>query len=108
MLEAYDAYLVTLRSIRGEIARIEHRDIDLARQLRRAAASVALNMAEGSGSQGGTRRQRYLSSLGSANEVLACFDVASALGYCDPPPNLRRSLQRTIATLVCLTGLRTT
>jgi len=106
MLKAYDSYLETLRTMRGYVARIENRDADLARQLRRAAASVALNMAEGSGSHGGTRRQRYLSALGSTKEVTACLDVAAALGYCEPSPGIREALHRTAATLICLTGLR--
>jgi four helix bundle protein len=69
MLTIYRSYLSALQLMRSPITRIESRDTDLARQLRRAAASVALNIAEGSGCSGGTRRQRFLSALGSANEV---------------------------------------
>jgi hypothetical protein len=36
---------------------------------------------EGSGSHGGTRRERYRNALGSARETGACLDVAMALGY---------------------------
>ena len=50
-------------------------------QLRRAAASVLLDISEGSGSRGGTRRERYLNALGSARETGACLDAAMALGY---------------------------
>ena len=106
MLTIYRPYLTALSQMRSSITRIEHRDTDLARQLRRAAASVALNMAEGTGSHGGTRRQRFLSALGSANEVLACFDVAAALGYCDPPPEVTTTVKRTITALITLSGLR--
>jgi four helix bundle protein len=42
---------------------------------------VALNVSEGSGSRGGTRRERYHNALGSAREAGACLDVAQALGY---------------------------
>ena len=66
MLRIYVEFLDVLRAMRPLIEKIERRDGDLGRQLRRAAASVALNMSEGSGSEGGTRRQRYLSALGSA------------------------------------------
>jgi hypothetical protein len=36
---------------------------------------------EGTGSHGGTRRERYRNALGSARETGACLDVAIALGY---------------------------
>jgi four helix bundle protein len=66
----------------GPVAeQIERSDADLARQLRRAASSVALNTAEGAGNSGGHKRQRYQTALGSAREVMACVDVAKALRY---------------------------
>jgi four helix bundle protein len=70
-----------LRMLRPVIAEIERHDRDLARQLRRASGSIALNVAEGSGSHGGTRTERYRNALGSARETGACLDVADALGY---------------------------
>ena len=69
-----------MREMRPVLSRIEGHDKDLARQLRRAASSVALNLSEGSGS-GGTRRERYRNALGSARETTACLEVAVALGY---------------------------
>jgi len=54
--------------------------MNLARQLRRASSSVALNISGGSGSNGGTRRERYRNALGSARETGACLDVAMACG----------------------------
>ena len=56
-------------------------DRDLGRQLRKAATSIAFNTCEGSGSSGGTRRERYRNALGSARETGACLDSAMALGY---------------------------
>jgi hypothetical protein len=38
-------------------------------------------LAEGSGSHGGTRTERYRNALGSARETGACLDVARAFGY---------------------------
>ncbi len=100
MLRIYSDYLGVLRDLRPVLSAIEARDVDLARQLRRAAASVALNLAEGSGNAGGTRRQRYLSALGSANEVTACLHVADALGYAPVDPSLPQRLGSVIGVLV--------
>src|SRR5579871_2904875 len=83
MLRIYTTILDVIRGLRPVAAAIEMRDRDLARQLRRAMASVALNLQEGSGSHGGTRRERYRNALGSARETGACLDVALALGYVD-------------------------
>jgi four helix bundle protein len=83
MLKIYGVILEVLRELRPVVAAIEAHDRDLARQLRRAATSVALNTSEGSGCSGGTRRERYRNALGSARETAACLDSALALGYVD-------------------------
>ncbi len=81
MLRIYAVILEVLRGLRPVLAAIEVHDRDLARQLRRASTSVALNTSEASGSHGGTRRERYRTALGSARETGACLDAAVALGY---------------------------
>ena len=81
MLRIYDVMIEVLRAMKPVLVQIEGHDRDLSRQLRRAASSVALNIAEASGSRGGTRMERYRSALGSAREVGACLDVAEAFGY---------------------------
>jgi four helix bundle protein len=101
MLDIYSDTIVLTRDA-GLAARVIAKyDADLARQLRRAATSVPLNVAEGSGVHGGNRRQRYATALGSAREVMACFDVAVAMEYL---PRLgdgaRDRLDKVIATLV--------
>ena len=103
-MRIYVAMIEVLRMLRGELPRIERFDNDLARQLRRAAASVALNIGEGSGSSGGVRTQRYRTALGSARETGACLDVAVALGYLDDVDTaLRAKLDLVIGGLVRLT-----
>src|SRR5580700_3217583 len=81
MLRIYDTMISTLTLLRPVIEQIERHDRDLGNQLRRCAASVALNLSEGSGSRGGNRTVRYRSALGSVQETAACIDVAMALGY---------------------------
>src|SRR5580698_10020118 len=101
MLRIYAIAIEVIESLRPVLVRIEAHDRDLARQLRRAAASVALNISEGSGSRGGTRRERYHNALGSARETGACLDVAAALGYVEGiDAGLLDRLDRVRATLV--------
>ena len=101
MLRIYSTILEVLRALRPVVAAIEAHDRDLARQLRRAAASVALNVQEGSGSHGGTRRERYRNALGSARETGACLDVAMALGYVERvDAGILDALDKVRATLV--------
>ncbi len=101
MLRIYDDMLDAVRSMRGMIGAIEKRDPDLARQLRRAASSVVLNVAEGSGSFRRVRTVRYRTALGSARETLACLRVGEALGYVEPVPTaLTQQIDRVIGTLV--------
>jgi four helix bundle protein len=101
MLRIYDDMLEAVYSMRGMLAAIEKRDPDLARQLRRAASSVVLNVAEGSGSFGRMRTARYRTALGSARETLACLRVAEAFGYVHTvPAELGTRMNRVIGTLV--------
>src|ERR1700733_11886915 len=101
MLRIYDDMLEAVRSMRGMIGAIEKRDPDLGRQLRRAASSVVLNVAEGSGSFGRVRTVRYRTALGSARETLACLRVAEAFGYVEAMPDgVCDRMNRVIGTLV--------
>ena len=104
MLKVYAVAIEMIREIAPVIAQIEKRDVDLARQLRRAASSVVLNLAEGSGSFGGVRTQRYRTALGSARETRACLDVAEAFGYCAACERLRGQLSILSTTLWKLTA----
>ena len=102
-LKIYPVVLQLLSELRPSIARIEKCDRDLGRQMRRASASMVLNLAEGSCSQGGNKRVRYFNSLGSTREVLACVEVGMALGYIEPlTPAVLDRFQHVIGTLVRL------
>jgi four helix bundle protein len=103
MLRIYAVIVDFLRGLRPVITQIELHDRDLARQLRRAASSIALNVSEASGSNGGTRRERYRNALGSARETGACIDVAMAFGYVEEVnAELLDALDHVRATLVKL------
>ena len=101
MLDIYRSTIEIARDAGIASRVIAQHDADLARQLRKAATSVPLNVAEGSGVQGGNRRLRYSTALGSARETMACFDVAVALDYIAPLDFAARyRLDKVIATLV--------
>jgi four helix bundle protein len=100
MLRIYYVMIRVIAELKTVLVAIETCDRDLARQLRKAASSVALNIAEGSGSSGGTRRERYRNALGSAREVGACLDVAEAFGYGAVEQRVRDGLRQVQATLV--------
>jgi hypothetical protein len=62
---------------------------------------VVLNLAEGSGSFGGVRTQRYRTALGSARETMARLLVAERFGYTGAvPETLRAAMNQVVGTLV--------
>src|SRR5262245_26026690 len=81
MLRIYPVLLDRVRALRPMVKELKRHDADLARQCRKALTSAPLNMAEGSYARGENRAVRYHTALGSLREVLACFEVAAALGY---------------------------
>jgi len=76
---------VRAREVVRELAPVVHtireRDKALAEQLRRAAQSVVLNIAEARGNDAGNARARFCTACGSAKEVRAALHVASDWGY---------------------------
>jgi four helix bundle protein len=100
MLKIYPFILETLKMVAPLLRQIEKRDFDLAKQLRRAASSIALNTAEAVGVRGGNERLRFLTALGSTQEVRACLDVAETFEYVETINALLRDrLDRIAATL---------
>ena len=81
MLRIYSVALECAVALRPVLTAVESKDSDLGRQMRRAIQSVPLNIAEGSSSRGRNRAARYHTAAGSMKEVIACVDVAVALGY---------------------------
>ena len=104
MLMIYGTILEVIAELRPVIGEIERRDADLARQMRRAASSVALNTAEGMYSRGKNRGARYHNALGSMQETLACIEVGAALGYVRVDEGLVDRIRKITGTLVRLVG----
>jgi four helix bundle protein len=80
---AFDASLELIRSLREPLPALTQRDPELASQLRRAAASVALNLSEGRRRSGRDRLHLWRVAAGSADEVAASLKVAEAWGHLD-------------------------
>jgi four helix bundle protein len=103
MLRIYPVILQVLKQLQPVLRRIELKDRDLGRQLRRCSSSIALNVAEGMYSRGKNRNARYHSALGSARETLACLEVAEACDYIvEAEVALVEQLKRIVGTLVKL------
>ena len=84
MLRVTRQYLALMRKMVGTFETIERADADLGDQIRRAAASVALNQAEGFGSYKKNRLVRFKSAFGSLRELQTALEVAVIRGYVPP------------------------
>ena len=105
MLRIYGVILEVVGELRPVMCAIERKDPDLARQMRRAASSVALNVSEGMYSRGKNRGARYHTAMGSMRETLACIEVGEALGYVgEMDPSVIDAIGRIMATLTKLTA----
>jgi four helix bundle protein len=78
-----------VRVLKPLIPRIRRHDRSLADQTVRAASSIALNIAEAQYSDAGTRKSRFHSAAGSANETRTALRVAAAWGYFAEPEAAR-------------------
>ena len=106
MLIAYEVSLELIRSLRSVVTTIARFDSDLADQMRRAATSVSLNLAEGQRLKTGNQRRHYEIAHGSANEVKGALDVAEAWGWPVDTTEARALIDRQLALLWRLTGGR--
>ena len=79
--DTYDVALEIVGALAPLFGGVTRGDSDLGRQLRRAAASIPLNVAEGWRRQGRDRTYHYSVAAGSANEVVAALHVAVAWGH---------------------------
>jgi four helix bundle protein len=84
MLRIYSVILAFVADIAELVPRVAHHDPDLARQLRRSSASVALNTAEGMYARGRSRTACYNIALREMRESYAVLEVAVRLGYLPP------------------------
>ena len=70
-----------VRNLGPVVSMIRKRDKGLADQLRRAAQSMVLNIAEARGSDDGNAKARFATACGSAKETRAALHVAADWGY---------------------------
>ncbi len=103
MLRIYSDVQSMQLDARGLCERIGAHDPNLASQLRRAAQSVALNMAEGMACRDGNRRKAYGVALREARECVAAVDVAQRWGYVGESAAVIDRMDKIVATLMRLT-----
>jgi four helix bundle protein len=100
MLEIYPVILAFVTDVASLTPRIAHHDPDLARQLRRASSSVALNCAEGMYARGRSRTACFNTSLREMRECYAALEVSVLLRYLPPlDAAFEDRIQRILGTL---------
>ena len=102
----YEAALGLVAALRPVPERLKGEDRGLADQMRRAASSVALNIAEGNRRAGLDRVHFFRIAAGSAAEVKAALEIAAAWGMIDAAPVADAELDRVLAMLWKLTHRR--
>ena len=107
-MRIYRIALELVASVLKLSRKVQQQDSDLARQIKRAVASVPLNMQEGLYSRGGNRAARFHDAMGSAKETMAALDVSVAAAYLTPQEvaaDLER-IDHIVATLWKMVGPR--
>lgn len=95
----YDAARAMVMAFRPILERLGRADRSLADQLRRAASSVVLNIAEGNRRTGQDRLHFFRIAAGSAAEVRAVLEVSRAWDLIPAVPAGERELDRVLAML---------
>ena len=83
--ETLEAALELIALVRKPLEALRSRDPDLHRQIRAAASSLALNLAEGNRRAGKDRLQHFRIAAGSADEARTGLRVAVAWGDLEGP-----------------------
>ena len=83
-VQTLDAYTCAVAFLPLAYSLAKHGDAELASQLRRAALSINLNIAEGTGRFGKDERRFLIAARGSAFECAAALDALVAIGVVDP------------------------
>ena len=73
--------LAMIQAVRHPLERILQHDTSLAKQLRAAATSVALNLGEGRRRIGKDRLHFWRIAAGSADESCMCLRIATSWGF---------------------------
>src|SRR5882672_11502612 len=81
--DVYDRSIELIAQLVEPAAVLQRHDRDLANQLRRAASSISLNIAEGRRRGGKDQPYHFRVAAGSAEETRACLHVAAGWGYLD-------------------------
>ena len=80
-MKIYEIAIAMVKSVCALSRKVQQFDPDLARQMRKAATSVPLNMAEGWHAVAGNRIVRFQTAMTESRETIACLDTSVAVGY---------------------------
>ena len=106
MLRILDDVLVLVRDVATFATASSRHDACLAKQLRSALSSAALDIAEGSSQRGARLSNHCCIALRSARESFTALRVAEAWGYIAPLPlPIADRFDKVFATLTKLTKL---
>ena len=93
-ITALQLTLDCLPELKTVIDAVRRHDRNLADQLKRAATSVALNLAEADGNDRGNARARVQTALGSLKETRVALRIAAAWDYVPSCQELDSALDR--------------